>query len=469
MSKPLEKLKENQLGFLEVISLSVAIIGPTQSSSLIFGMIAANVGPAVSLLILLSVIALAFVSVSFIKFGQEFSSAGSAYTYIKAGLGDYIGSFSGWALTFTYASWTGACTSGCGYLLSEFVRHLTGIDIPWYAYTAIALLTVWYITYRDIQVGTRVMLVVEIVSVALLVLIAADVIWQVSETSGLSFEPLRLSTEAQWTGLGAGMVAALMSFGGFEGAASLGAESRNPKKYIPLAIGSTVVLAGLVYVFVSFAEVNGFGVSPEGLAEFVASGSTVVALTERYLGFAASNVITVVIAISAFSTALGALTASTRALYQLSQDGLAASWFSRVHPEYGTPYKADNIIVLLVSLVVGAIVLFSSGTIDGFIVFNYLGTTGSLSLIAVYLLTNVSAIRYFGWKRQVWTWQLSAPIIGTALFSYILWSDVLDETLEFPYTIFPAVTFGLILAGAVYSLIYRKRQAEDELELVKSA
>ena len=50
-------LKKDQLGFLEVIALSVAILAPTFASSMNFGMIASNAGYSVSLVFIISVIA----------------------------------------------------------------------------------------------------------------------------------------------------------------------------------------------------------------------------------------------------------------------------------------------------------------------------------------------------------------------------------------------------------------------------
>jgi amino acid transporter len=299
-------LKKDQLGFLEVIALSVAILAPTFASSMNFGMIASNAGYSVSLVFIISVIALLLVAVSFVKFGREFVSAGSAYTYIEAGLGKGFGTISGWALILTYAAWTCGCSSAFGYLFGDFIQQLTGANIPWIVFTLIALFAIWYITYYDVKISTRIMLFIEIFSVILVIIVAVVVLVRVGSTTGLSAAPFKVTPGYPVTGIGAGMVAAILSFGGFEGAASLGEESRNPKKYIPIAILSTVIFAGIIYIVVSFAEINGFGATEDGLKAFTSSGSTVVDLSNKFLGPVFTAVITFAISISCISWAMTA-------------------------------------------------------------------------------------------------------------------------------------------------------------------
>src|SRR5215831_2555163 len=74
-----------------------------------------------------------------------------------------------------------------------------------------------------------------------------------------------------WSGIGYAIVFSILSFAGFEGAATLGEELRNPLRNIPVAILGTCALAGAFYVVVAYTEVVGFGLvaeccgaSPEG-------------------------------------------------------------------------------------------------------------------------------------------------------------------------------------------------------------
>ncbi|WP_100487256.1 APC family permease [Sporolactobacillus pectinivorans] len=457
-------LKKNQLNFLEVIALSIAILAPTFASSMNFGLIASSASYSVSLVFIISVIALLLVSVAFVKFGKEFVSAGSAYTYVEAGLGNKFGAISGWALLLTYAGYTSGCSSAFGYLFSDFIRQLTGINIPWVIFALLSLLLIWYITYYDIKVSTRIMLFIEIFSVLLVLGIAIVVLIRVGTTTGLSAAPFKFSNGSSLNGIGAGMVAAILSFAGFEGAASLGEESRNPKKYIPVAILSTVIFAGVIYIFVSFAEINGFGVTSAGLKAFTSSGSTIVELSNKYAGAVFTVIITFAISISAFSTALGSSTASSRALYQLAKDGKVPSLFGKVHEKHNTPYIADSVITIASVIPIIALYFGSGLQIDGFTVFYYIGTIGTLGLIVVYLLTCISSVAYFGFNKKVWTWQNIAPIVGGLLLLYVLWANVSPSALSYPFNIFPYIALAFIAIGSIYTYYYQKgsRVAADQ-------
>jgi amino acid transporter len=57
---------------------------------------------------------------------------------------------------------------------------------------------------------------------------------------------------------------------GFEGAASLGEETDNPRRDIPRAIAAAVLAMGVFYVIVMLAQTLGFGASEEGANKFAA-------------------------------------------------------------------------------------------------------------------------------------------------------------------------------------------------------
>jgi amino acid transporter len=56
-----------------------------------------------------------------------------------------------------------------------------------------------------------------------------------------------------------GMVFAILAFIGFEAAAPLGEEARNPRRTIPRAVIGSALIVGLFYVFSSYAWVMGTG------------------------------------------------------------------------------------------------------------------------------------------------------------------------------------------------------------------
>src|SRR3712207_8231975 len=56
-----------------------------------------------------------------------------------------------------------------------------------------------------------------------------------------------------------------LSFAGFEAAATMGEEAREPRRDIPRAILGVAIFGGLYYVFVTAVEVMGFGTDARGI------------------------------------------------------------------------------------------------------------------------------------------------------------------------------------------------------------
>ena len=57
---------------------------------------------------------------------------------------------------------------------------------------------------------------------------------------------------------------AVLAFGGFEAAAPLAEETRDPRRNVPIAVIGAVLVSGVIYVVGSYALVTAFGVGHAG-------------------------------------------------------------------------------------------------------------------------------------------------------------------------------------------------------------
>ena len=453
-------LKNNQLNIVEVIALSVAIIAPTFAMSMNVGLMVSTVSYSVSIVFIISTILMSFVAISFVKFNQYFSSAGSAYTFIEKSLGKRASAIGGWALLLAYIAFSAGCSAAFGSLFSSFILELSGISIPWIVSAIFCEFLIWYISYSDIKLSTNIMLVIEAASILLVIILAIVILIKVGSSNGLSSVPFEGNGNSI-SSYAAGIVYAILCFGGFEGASSLGEESKNPKKSIPIAIFSTVIVAGIIFVFVSYAQVIGFGATEVGIEAFKNSPSSIVELSNKYMGNIFTILITLAISVSAFSTALGSMTASSRLLYSLSKDKNVPQVFSLVHEKHHTPYIAVNTIGVIIVIPILALLNH-----DGVEVFGYIGTTGALALLLVYLMTSLSSIVYFG-KNKIWTWQLVIPIIALLVLGFTFYSNIYPIP-AFPNNLFPYIVLGWIVIGNIITEIYRKNIGVDVVSNIAS-
>lgn len=177
----------------------------------------------------------------------------------------------------------------------------------------IAGVMIWVFAYSAITLSTRLTLVIEGVSVLLIALLAIVILAKVGSAGPLTAQPFNPTTRPLNT-IGLAAVSGFLSFAGFEGAATLGEETRNPRRNIPLAILAAVVGTGMFYVAITYAQTVGFGTNAAGIHAFAGSTSPLGTPGQRYIGNTMATLINSGATISAFASALGTANASAHAL-----------------------------------------------------------------------------------------------------------------------------------------------------------
>ena len=82
-------------------------------------------------------------------------------------------------------------------------------------------------------------------------------------------------------------------------------------------------------------------------------------------------------------------------------------------------------------------------------VFFYLATIGTLSLLVMYVLTNVAAARHLG-RRSLW--QVVPPAGGVLIAGFVLYHTVLPVPPP-PYEYFPYLVLGWLAAGLLITAV----------------
>nr|WP_143174285.1 APC family permease [Streptoalloteichus hindustanus] len=138
-----------------------------------------------------------------------------------------------------------------------------------------------------------------------------------------------------WTGLGAGLVIAIYDYLGYNTAAYLGAEVRDPGRTLPRAI--LVSITGIMALYF-LLNLGVLGVVPW---QEVASSSSVASLVlERSWGTTTAQVLTACIVVTAFGSVFAGLLGGSRIPFHAARDGLFLPWFGRLHPRLRFPHAA---------------------------------------------------------------------------------------------------------------------------------
>lgn len=436
------RLRGNGLSYLEAMGISVAIMAPTAAMALNGSLAASIAGTSVPLTFLVALITIAFVAFAFIQFNRSFATSGSVYVFTGAALGARTGFLSGWTLLLTYLAFTGANLAEIGAFLQSFLAFLN-IQISWVPIAGICGLLLFVLSLLEVRVSARTMLIFEVISMVLILILAVVILGHAGSQQRLSGTPFVLGANKP-SAIGLAAVFAFLSFAGFEGSSTLGAETRNPRRAIPLAIGSAVVITGAFYVLVSYAQSIGFGLDQHGVQAFASSMAPLGDLAQRYLsrGFAAAIMFGA--ALSAFSSGLGTVTAGSRLLFSMGQDGFIHRGLGRVNRRFGTPH-----VSLIVVVAIGMVVVLALSASPGTSVFGWLGSVGVLALLLAYLVTNIGGIVYFV-RQRVWRGPvLIIPTVAIIMLGYTLYSNVYPfpsgVALIFPYIVIVWIAVGAVI------------------------
>jgi amino acid transporter len=298
------------LGLLEATGLSIATIAPTLALAFNVSLAVQAAGPAAPLAFAIGTVVVLVVGLSYVAWSRRVAHAGAAYGYIAQAFGKRWGFMAGWAMLLAYAAFAAGTSALVGNFIQAALRtggfHAQGIAA---AVSAVGLVAATLLGRYDMRLAGRTMLLLEGGSLLAVVALALVVVGKTAALHALSAQPFMPSPEHRgWAGVGYALVFAVLSFGGFEAAATLGEETSNPHRNIPLAMLGTLLLAGTLYVFVAYAQVIGFGLANS--AALASDPAPLDTLAVHYLSRGYAVALDLAAALGGFSCVLGSLSAA---------------------------------------------------------------------------------------------------------------------------------------------------------------
>jgi len=398
-----DKLGKGNLSLIDVIAQSIGFIGPAFAAAFfiptIVGFTGKGAGIASPVSILLTMVGMCAVAWIISRFARRIHAAGSLYDYVTEAFGERVGFVAGWI----YYGGVIALTLAIGLAFGGFLQGtlmIYGVDIAWYWLSIAFWIAAALMLFRGVAISTRAQLVLGLGSFLVILAFSVWVIIKVAGDTGLSGEPFNPSSSSNgWNGIFFGILYAAIMFIGFESAANLAEETKNPRKHIPLAIFGSTIAVGIFYVIVAYSQALGFGLDVNAWLE---AFPPLYALSSdpTYGGSTFGELIQWIIVIDIAAVGLGTATASSRGVFALARDGRLPSFLAKVHPRYKTPYVASAVLAVA-SIILIAIMAFTNGLLsvgemdpgEWFPMFNWLATFGGFMMVAIYMAICVAAFR----------------------------------------------------------------------------
>ncbi|WP_446211516.1 amino acid permease [Micromonospora sp. IBSANI012] len=331
-----------------------------------------SAGPGVVISFAIAGVVALLAALCYAELASSVPTAGSAYTYAYATMGEIVAWIIGWDLLLEFA--LGAAVVARGW--SGYLAELFGLPTAWFgeegsvvnlgAIGIVLLLGV--VAIVGIRESARVTNLLVLVKVAICVFIVAAGLFFVkaanltpfippAEPAGAADDGIKQPVTQALFGLEpsvfgfAGVLSAaavvFFAYTGFEAVANLGEETRRPKRDLTLGLLGTLLISTVLYIGVSLVVV---GMVPYTEIDRGAP----IASAFKAAGAGWAGVLVSIAAIAGLtSVILVDLVAMGRIGFAISRDGLIPPSIAKVHPRWGTPYRISAVMTVAVALLAG--------------------------------------------------------------------------------------------------------------------
>jgi len=410
-------LRRNAIGLREVLFQSITDMAPGAAiaASIPAGVLFA--GGSLPLAVIFALVACLFCAWSIGLLAREMPAAGSLATYAARGIHPSVGFLVAWA--YVLVGWLipplvllqlGFTTDGT--LHSEFHGYTANL---WWVWSILGALIVLAAGYYGIRTSARMGTILGVFEIGVFFVLAVFLVVHAGSNNTLSVFTTKYTTPGYHgiSGVIAGSVFTILAFGGFEGAAPLAEETRDPRRNIRRAVLLSTLLIGGLYIFTTYAIDVAFG--PAAFHTF-----TTGATSASWVGVARSLYgifwffVFLAIVNSTIANANAGVNVSSRTAYAMGRIRAFPAFLGHIDARHRSPiYSILAAFVITIAITLGLGLHFNPTE-----AFAMTGTGIVILLVAIYILMNVACIGYFARRRTGFNWlsHLIIPLLGVAAF-----------------------------------------------------
>ena len=452
-----------KLTLVDAVAQSVGFMGPVFSMAflvpLIVGIISATqkgAGPAAPLSVLIAAIGVLAIAWVISEYAKRIQAAGSLYDYVTDGLGEKVGAAAGFLYYLAVIGLGGGLLLLIAGTIHDTLFGEFGYDaIPVTGWALIVLALVCVTLYFGVALSTRAQLVMAFFSIAVVLVFCIYVVAKVGGQNSISSAFSPSSSPDGWAGVFFGVVYGILLFTGFETAANLGEETEHPKRDIPRAILFAVVIVSAFYLFVTYAQVAGYGFSLDAIGKNAGAplfGLAAPAEAGGYGGVAISRLLELVVVLDMLAVLIGISVAGSRGIFAMARDHRFPSPLGKVSGR-GTPLRASVVVVVIFVAFIAVSkympTLFAIPPFPHyFAMFSWFSSLGGFALAFIYLLVSVGAIKGLADHPDKWKVYLAVTVsvVVTVGAMFGAWYQVPAPTVWVVWAAIGLFVLGLVLA-----------------------
>ncbi|HEX2321922.1 MAG TPA: APC family permease [Streptosporangiaceae bacterium] len=455
-------LRRDAVGLREVLFQSITDMAPGAAIAASIPAGVAFAGGALPLAVVFALVASLFTAWTISQLAKEIPAAGSLATYAARGIHPGAGFLVAWA--YVMVGWLVAplVLLQLGFTTAETMT--TEFNWPanlWWPWSIAGMLIVFCVGYFGIRASARLGTILGIFEIAVFLIFAIMLVIRAGNHNTLSVFSFKYTPSGQYHGLSgviAGSVFTTLAFLGFESAAPLAEEARNPRRTVQLAVLLSTLLIGALYVFTTYAIDVGFGpgkfssfTTGTGAASWEGVARALYGLFWVLVFFAIIN--------STIANSNAGVNVASRTAFAMGRVRAFPSEFARVSERHRSP-----VLAIAVGTVIGLAVMLGLGFgYDPGTAFGMIGTALVITLVGIYLVMNVACIGYFVRKSQGFNLvsHVIVPVLGILAFipAWLAGAGIKAPGLSFitplsaPFSYMgPAVAIWMVI-GIIYLIV----------------
>lgn len=386
-------LKRNAVGLREVLFQSITDMAPGAAIAASIPAGVAYAGGALPLAVVFALVACLFTAWSIAELARELPSAGSMATYAARGIHPAAGFLVAWGYVLT------------GWLIPPLVLLQLGSTVAstlnfeisgyplnlWWPWSILGALIVFAAGYFGIRASTRLGTILGVFEIAIFLIMGVLLIFHAGShnTAAVFWTKYTPPHYRGLTGVIAGSVFSILAFGGFEAAAPLAEEARNPRRTVRLAILLATLSIGLLYVFTTYAVDVAFG--PGKFLGFSSAGPHSWEGLARALYGLFWILVFFAIVNSTIANSNAGVNVSSRTAFAMGRIRAFPPFLAVISPRHRSPVNA----IVVATVITIAVTLGLGLHYNPITAFAMVGTALTILLVAVYILMNVACIGFF--------------------------------------------------------------------------
>ncbi len=459
---PNEGLRKNALGTWGIVFMVISAAAPLTIVAGVAPLAILIGGIGAPVIYTLAGIILGIFAIAFMAMTRYVKALGGFYTYIAHALGKAVGLGSSFVALVSYNALQIGLYGLLGAQGHDLLKTEFGIDIPWWAIALIGIAAVFFVAYRGVDIGAKVLGVLLVCESLILVIFAIAVLVQ-GGAEGITFgtfSPRALFNPGLFAILGVGFAA----FMGFESTALYREEARDPNRTIPRATYISVGFMAIFYGFIIWAVVIAVGETNAQVAAGKDTAGLVFAQANHYLGPWAEFVMYLLILTSVYASQLAFHNAINRYTYSLARDRVLPPILHRTS-KTGSPYVSGIVQTILAVIVVGIFAIMNGDPYLQLLL--WVNSPGVLGIILLQVITCVAVVVFFVRRKDLpraWYVIPCAVVAGIAMTGvlYVLFTSIDLLTgggviIDFVVLAVTPVTF---VVGFVLALVWKRTRPD---------